>query len=75
MKALYSNGVHIGEYELGEDGYYVFYPDSTKGGYWNENILFYVLLQLRRLNLEWDTQFKTDPLVCGKEVEGVTMDE
>ena len=68
MKAHYSNGVYIGDYEMSDDGYYVFYP-KLNGGFWDENILFYVLLQLRRLNLEWDTQLKTDPLVCGKELE------
>jgi len=71
MKAHYSNGVFIGDYEMSDDGRYVFYPDKEHGGFWNETLLMYVLLQLRRLNLEWDIQFKTDPLVCGKNVEGV----
>ena len=71
MKAHYSNGVYIGDYEIEVDGFYVFYPDKTSVGFWNENLLMYVLLQLRRLNLEWDTKLRTDPLVAGKNVEGV----
>ena len=71
MKAHYSNGVFIGDYEMGDDGYYVFFPNKESGGYWNENLLMYILLQLRRLNLEWDTQIRTDPMAAGKSVEGV----
>ncbi len=70
MIAKYTNGVEIGEYIAGDDGYYMFFPNGNGGG-WNETVLFYVLLQIRRLNLEFDTQLRTDPLACGKEVEGV----
>ncbi len=71
MIAKYSNGVTIGEYIMNEDGYYVFFPEKGSYGCWNEVFLVYVLLQLRRLNLEWDTQVITDPRIAGKEVEGV----
>lgn len=37
-KVYWENGVHIGEYTMMEDGYYVFFP-LEKYGYWNEHSL------------------------------------
>jgi len=59
----------VGEYVCWEDGYYTYFPDHENSVDLSEDALFFVLLQLRRINLKWDTQFRTDPLACGKELE------
>ena len=69
LKAKDHKGHDVGEYICMEDGYYVYSPDHENGVDLNESSMFFILLQLRRLNLQWDTQFMTDPLVCGKELE------
>lgn len=60
-----SDGVHelytditkqkrVGVFEVGLDGYYVFWPESGLTGYYNEYLLGYLLSVLKELNQEWD---------------------
>ena len=54
----------VGTFEMDVDGYYKFWPDPEKKGYIDEYYLFRILHSLRELNLEWDTQCRTDPRIA-----------
>lgn len=59
-KLLYINGVCLGEVLPDVDGYYKFWPDTTRGGYWNEYILTRIAKFLKDKNRSWDRQVKRD---------------
>ena len=42
------------------DGYYVWYPDVYRGGYWSEWLLRAIADKLRELNKEWHEQVCRD---------------
>lgn len=55
------NGVHVGEMIVMEDGYYVFWPNDLRKGYWNEAVLLGLSEVLADLNKEWDDRIRNDP--------------
>lgn len=69
FQAMYTNGVHIGEYVCAEDGFYVYFPEH-RGGFWNELMLNEVLSDLVKLNKEWTETISNDPLVNGGDDGG-----
>jgi hypothetical protein len=54
---LYENGVKVGEFIIGDDGYYGFWPE-LRPGYWTEYILQALATKLGELNKPYDDQVK-----------------
>ena len=50
---VWTNGVKMGEAIQAEDGFFKFFPES-RGGYWDEGTLQYVIDKLKELNKPWD---------------------
>ena len=48
----WQNGVYLGEFGPGDDGFYIFWPEDRSGG-WDENLLRALADKLRELNLPW----------------------
>lgn len=57
------NGAYIGQFLLGDDGYYNYWPEAYKGGYYDEGFLYAIADQLKELNREWDQQVQNDPAI------------
>lgn len=45
---------HIGIIYMENDGYFVFQPDQSNSGFWNEHSLKLILDKLTELNRDWD---------------------
>ena len=56
----YQNGVDIGSFEVGDDGYYVFWPNTSNQGYWDAYILQAISVRLFELNKSWDDQINME---------------
>lgn len=54
----YRNDVKIGEFVINDDGYYVFFPNDDRSGYWNAELLVAVGQKLMEMNKEWHEQVK-----------------
>lgn len=50
-----TQGTVLGEFIIGDDGFYVFFSEP-KGGYYNEYFLQVLLNKLTELNKEWNEQ-------------------
>lgn len=48
--AVHNNGRILGELYVEIDGFYVFQPDLSSSGYWNEYLLIVILNKLTELN-------------------------
>lgn len=48
---------------LGEDGYYVYWPEQYTQGYLSEYHLTLILRLLKEKNKEWDEQVQNDPSI------------
>lgn len=59
---IFNNGKKLGQFYMEVDGYFVFQPDITNGGFWNEYTLKLILKKLEELNLEWDNHIKDNYL-------------
>lgn len=57
---VYVNGITAGSLEVGEDGYYVWWPILRRAGYIPTEVLRAISDELDRLNSEWDAQVKKD---------------
>ena len=57
------NRQRIGEYYQEIDGRWVFEPDRTTSGYWDEYILLKILDELRVLNAKRDLMIMSDPKI------------
>lgn len=53
----------IGEFVLNTDGYNVFFPDTSRGGYWEEYVLRAIADLLEITNREWDEIVQNDPVL------------
>lgn len=53
-------GVHIGEFEISDDGYYHFWPDQSRKGYWSQELITALGEALERINKNWDRQVRKD---------------
>jgi hypothetical protein len=54
FKVIYSNGVEMGFLLKEVDGYFVFYPNLSNGGFWSAHILRSLANKLEEINKEWD---------------------
>lgn len=52
--------VRIGELVMTESGYYEFFPDLERGGYWSTWTLRDIADLVDGTNAEWDAQVKKD---------------
>lgn len=52
----YENGVRLGDYLRGDDGYYMFWPDMSRSGAWPGYLLQEIGSRLDELNTEWDRE-------------------
>lgn len=59
---IFNNGKKLGQFYMEVDGYFVFQPDITNGGFWNEYTLKLILKKLEELNQEWDNHIKDNYL-------------
>jgi hypothetical protein len=57
---VYINQVLVGEMVMNNDGYYVFFYNNDRGGYWESAPLRMVADKLDEMNTEWDMQVKSD---------------
>ena len=57
---VYLNGVGIkmGEILMSEDGYYNFWPDLHRGGYWPSYILRMLADRVDEMNKPWDEEIQ-----------------
>lgn len=55
-----NNGVHIGTFDCGDDGFWHFWPDRTKVGYWTEELLAAIAADLKKLNEPLRKQIEKD---------------
>jgi len=55
---FYENGVKMGEFIREIDGYYVYFPEDDKTGYFTSYILRGLADKLDDLNRDWDNQIK-----------------
>lgn len=51
----------LGELVFNTDGYYVFFPDTSRGGYWEGYVLRTIAELMDIINQEWDEIVKNDP--------------
>lgn len=63
------NNVRIGEAVLNTDGYYVFFPDTSRGGYWDAAVMRHVIGVLDEINREWDEQVNSDETISRRSDE------
>ena len=54
----FNNGVHLGTLELDVDGYYKFWPDYERKGYWSGYVLRAIADLEDHVNSEWDNKVK-----------------
>lgn len=57
-KIVYTNGVEIGEIYVEVDGFYVFVPNITRGGFWTEHLLKTLANLLKELNQPIEADYK-----------------
>ena len=58
--------VRIGELVMMESGYYEFFPDLERGGYWSTWMLRDIADLVDGTNAEWDARVKRDVgVACG----------
>jgi hypothetical protein len=55
----HENGVKMGEFLMGDDGYYTFWPE-LRAGYWDQMILASLVQKLKELNDPWDQQIQAE---------------
>ena len=58
-----------GDFVMGEDGYYVFWPTGSNRGALTPRDLRILADELDRLNAPWDEIVQNDPSISGKPQE------
>lgn len=58
--AIIYRSIHVGDAILNDDGYYVFFPDTSRSGYWTADTLRHVADVLDAMNREWNEQVNRD---------------
>lgn len=56
---IHENGVYMGTFEAGDDGYYVFWP-TFRQGYWPAYMLTALGNALDELNKDWDEKVQRE---------------
>lgn len=54
FKLFHKNGVYMGDVLMNDDGYYVFFPDDTRKGYWSEFDFYRLYTYLKDKNKAWN---------------------
>lgn len=54
------NDVQVGSIEMAEDGFWNFWTDDKREGYWSEELLFAIAAELKKLNTPWREQIEKD---------------
>jgi len=49
----YKNDVFLGDFDCGDDGFYVFLPYGRDCGYWSSELLHQIAYKLEELNKPW----------------------
>ena len=61
----YDNGVHLGDILADVSGFYYFWPNLDRGGFWDQSVLQQICNKLQELNAplekEMDDFFETQP--------------
>jgi hypothetical protein len=57
---VYYNNHHLGDFVMDVDGYYKFFPELTRGGYWEGWVLRDIADKETELNKDWDQQVEFD---------------
>lgn len=57
---IYPNSVKLGEMMMEVDGYYYFWPDLSRGGFWPSHILHDIARKLDALNEAWDQRLNEE---------------
>ena len=60
IKVYSPNSTHIGDILIVEDGYYEFWPELNRGGYWPSWVLRDIADKVDMLNEPWDKIVSTD---------------
>jgi len=55
---VFNNGKKLGQFYMEVDGYYVFQTDTENNGFWTEYTLKLILVELEKLNKDWDNHIK-----------------
>lgn len=55
-----NNKAPIGEFLVMEDGYYAFWPDRARSGYWTSWMMELLIDALDKLNAEWDAKVRSE---------------
>lgn len=69
------NGEYIGQFIMGVDGYFNYWPKGSNGGYYDEGFLYAIADHLKELNREWDKQVQNDPAISGLRNNDVQQGE
>lgn len=67
IDVVHQNGVRLGDLAQMEDGYYYWWPESTRSGCYEAYILHEIVEKLNDLNKEWDAVVKHE---CSKPATG-----
>lgn len=59
-----------GDFVLGDDGYYVYWPKGYAGGALAPHHLRWLADELDKMNAEWDAKVQSDPLISGNAPNG-----
>lgn len=57
-KLYYHNGVYMGDVLQDCDGFFKFWPDRTKSGYWDEGMLLEIASHLANENADWNREIE-----------------
>ena len=57
-KLYYLNGAYLGDIICGDDGFWAYWPDRSKGGCFNARILHEIANLLDKLNADWEKQIE-----------------
>lgn len=60
IKVYAPNGTHLGDLLMGDDGYYEFWPELNRAGYWPSWVLRDIANKVDALNEPWDKIVQTD---------------
>lgn len=55
-----NNGVKAGEILMGDDGFYQFWPDTSRAGYWPSYAMRGIADKVDSLNAAWEKQIEKE---------------
>jgi len=59
-EVFYQNRSLLGHILVGDDGFYNFWPDTKRGGYWDSQVLKLIAQQLDLMNAQYAEQMEHD---------------